>query len=128
MKQYALLKRIHIPPGFVLRIPHGGNPELRRIDSLPSETLDQDTDQAAEQKQKQALLEKALRLGIVSFDTPIETWSIEHLKGAIFERLCRWTSARKAGIRGLNRRWSDHAMFVAMVKAKRLEQNGRHRL
>ncbi|MDZ4832264.1 MAG: hypothetical protein SGJ27_00540 [Candidatus Melainabacteria bacterium] len=125
MKQHELLRRTRIPPGFILHIPHGGKPELRRIDGPQTETLNQDADEDAEQQQ--ALLEKALRLGIVSFDTPIETWSIEHLKGAIFERLCRWTSARRAGIRGLNRRWSDHAMFVAMVKAKRLEQNARHR-
>lgn len=122
MKTTQLRKaHIRIPPGFILRVPHGGEPQLRAIENRQTEESAQDD--AAQQARRQTLLARAQRLGIVDKKSPIERWSNEHLEGAIFERTCTWFAARRAKIRGMNRRWSNHAFFVAMVKAKRLGNN-----
>ena len=117
------LPHIRIPTGSVLRIPHGGKPELRCLSTV-SKT--QAVDDKEHRAQRQVLLSKAHRLGITDPHSAIEDWSNEHLEGAIFERTCTWIAARRAGVRGINRRWSDHAFFVAMVKAKRFGNSNQH--
>lgn len=110
----TLLKRIRIPPGHVLRVPHGGKPELRALTSVPQ--VSEDTAKLAKRR---TLMEKAEQLGMKDALANGHSWSLERLEGAVFDRFCLWGDAKRSGVRGTSRRWSDAALYRAMLMLKR---------
>ncbi len=100
MKNTTRFARVRIPKGFV----------------LPRQVASQESDPAKVLRRRN-LLDKARKLGLTEAVKNGATWSLERLDGAVFDRYCLWADAKRAGVRP-NRRWSDRAIYDAMLRLK----------
>lgn len=80
-------------------------------------TISSQESEEAKQIRRRTLLEKARRLGLTEAVANGSTWSLERLDSAVFDRYCLWADAKRAGVRP-NRRWSDRAIYEAMLRRK----------
>ncbi len=83
---------------------------------MKNTTLSPESDED-KQIRRRTLLDKARRLGLTEAVANGSTWSLERLEGAVFDRYCLWSDAKRAGVRP-NRRWSDRAIYYAMLLRK----------
>ena len=110
------LTGVRIPRGSVLRVPHGGKPVFRALAAIAQPAAEEND--PVKVLKRRTLLEKAKKLGLKEATANGHTWSLERLEGAVFDRFVLWSDAKRAGVRGTNRRWSDSALYNAMLRLK----------